>query len=333
VAEPRNYLANAAGAPPAKPSAPSTGYPQTAVDGVTEATVPGPYWYYQIGAELRNAILEGGLTPADATLDQIAAVLGKVFGRTNNGDPNGVLAADRLHERCWDTSQSPPQLYIATAADGTTSGTTWTLLREALAYPQTTQVFTASGNWSKPAGCRFIELEVYGAGGGGGGSNNADRSGTGGGAGGYARKLIDVTGIPSATVTVGSGGSGGSVSGDGSSGGNSSWDDGTHVVTANGGNGGERWGPSDGAAGGAASGGDVNATGGAGDSPTDTYGGRVGGGGGDSAVGAGGASTVNGQTGYAGDRGGGGSGGAGDTSNAFAGGDGGDGFVSVREFY
>lgn len=46
--------------------------------------------------------------------------------RRVSGDPNGQIAADRLYEAAWDYSAAPEVLYIATAADGTTGGTTWT---------------------------------------------------------------------------------------------------------------------------------------------------------------------------------------------------------------
>lgn len=46
-------------------------------------------------------------------------------GKENDGDPNGSVAADRLYERCWDTSKTPAVLYFATAAGGTVGSTTW----------------------------------------------------------------------------------------------------------------------------------------------------------------------------------------------------------------
>lgn len=125
MADTRKYLANASGSPPSQPAAPSEGFPQTAVPGETEATVPGDYWYYQVAEELRNAIIAGGLTPDHALVDQLKTTLEKLFGRTNGGDPNGVLAAKRLHERCWDTSGETPVPFIAITADGTVVGTKW----------------------------------------------------------------------------------------------------------------------------------------------------------------------------------------------------------------
>jgi len=182
--------------------------------------------------------------------------------------------------------------------------------------------FTSSGTWTKATReaalgvtIKRVIVEVQG-GGGAGGDGSGYPQGAGGG---YARKLIDVTGISSATITVGSGGAGGST-GAGPSGGSSSWSDGTNTVTGNGGQGGE-------AAmgtyrnGGTGSGGDINIQGG--DSGPYLGGGSFLGHGGVRRTVA--ASTYNSQNarGYGG--GGGGSGGGSE------GGAGGDGIVIVTE--
>lgn len=111
----------------------------------------------------------------------------------------------------------------------------------------TTQTFTSSGSWSRPTGVTSVLVFVLGA--GGGGSDPGSDSGGGGGAGGLGIKRIDVSGISSATITVGAGGA------ENSSGGLSRWADGTNTVT---GNGGGSTGDVDGAAGGTATGGDLN---------------------------------------------------------------------------
>lgn len=195
----------------------------------------------------------------------------------------------------------------------------------------TTQVFTAGGTWNRPTGCRAALVEVQGAGGGGGGADQSNSDGAGGGGGGYARKLIDVSAISSATITVGSGGSGGAAGGgNGTAGGNSSWADGTNTVTGNGGSAGNY--NAVGGAGGGASGGDIHVTGSSG-------GGAVGGErctGGGSYFGATTPIVLNLNRGDGTDGAGPGAGGSGalaDGGGEGAGGDGADGLIVVTEFY
>lgn len=78
------------------------------------------------------------------------------------------------------------------------------------------QAFTANGTITKTAGAKKWRIRVVG---GGGGSSAAPATSTGqvsvsngGGAGSYAEGLYDVSGITSATITIGSGGAGGSSS-------------------------------------------------------------------------------------------------------------------------
>lgn len=95
------------------------------------------------------------------------------------------------------------------------------------------QTFTSSGTWTKPSGITKVIVEVQGAGASGSSVNYA---GSGGG-GGYAKKLLDVSSISTATITVGSGGAVVSSGNGGNAGGNSVWADGTNTVTGNGGSG------------------------------------------------------------------------------------------------
>ena len=71
---------------------------------------------------------------------------------------------------------------------------------------QSTQQFTASGTWTKPAGITKIRVFCTGAGGSGGGSNDSSDAGAGGGAGGTAIEFLDATSLTSETVTIGAGG-------------------------------------------------------------------------------------------------------------------------------
>lgn len=88
-------------------------------------------------------------------------------------------------------------------------------------------VFTASGTWTRPSGVSVINALLVGGGGGGGPAVASQRNGTtqapaacgGGGAGGEVKayESIYVGAYSSLTVTVGAGGSGGSISGNGTS--------------------------------------------------------------------------------------------------------------------
>lgn len=93
--------------------------------------------------------------------------------------------------------------------------------------------FAASGTFTVPVDCRFVFVEVWGAGGSGGnfGAGNVQ----GGGSGGYAAGWVDVSALSSVAVTIGAGGVGVTIGKDGNPGGASSF--GTFVI-ANGGLGG-----------------------------------------------------------------------------------------------
>lgn len=211
------------------------------------------------------------------------------------------------------------------------------------------QVFTSSGTWTRPAGCRAVRVYVTGGGGGGGGAatTTAGQSACaqGGCGGGTAIKFITSGLGATETVTVGTGGAGGTAGNQGTSGNDSSFGS---FCTGGGGAGGVASTASsanraiNGVAGGTATGGDINANGGpcqTAFSNGGTLGLTVSTSGGPSMWGSGGGgkiATTGATTGGASTGIGGGGGGAanGTTGNSgVSGGAGSDGIVIVEEFY
>ena len=111
------------------------------------------------------------------------------------------------------------------------------------------QVYTSSTTWSRPAGVRYIRVQLVGSGGGGSGH------GEGGGAGGYAERYLDVTGIASVGITIDGGGGGTYYSGAGGNAGGSSF--GPHL-SASAGHGANRQNQHSGGVSGNGSGGNLN---------------------------------------------------------------------------
>jgi len=101
--------------------------------------------------------------------------------------------------------------------------------------------FTISGTITYNAKTKFAIIEGVGGGGGGGGSDNGARLWGGGGAsGGYFKGVVnvDADSIASGTITIGTGGAGGTNSVDGSNGTSTSYSDGTNSFVGGGGTGG-----------------------------------------------------------------------------------------------
>lgn len=101
--------------------------------------------------------------------------------------------------------------------------------------PPTIQTFTASGTWTKPAGCKAVKVTVQGGGGGAGGVtfSSATTRTLAAASGGYGELFLDVTSISSVSVSVGAAGVGGANgSTNGTAGGTSSF--GTHITATGG---------------------------------------------------------------------------------------------------
>lgn len=84
--EPREFLSGASVTAPTRPTAPSTGYPSGGSPGTGVApTVPGPYWFHQIGEELRAVIAAAGISPSGTDLTQLLTALRALFGGSASG--------------------------------------------------------------------------------------------------------------------------------------------------------------------------------------------------------------------------------------------------------
>lgn len=199
-------------------------------------------------------------------------------------------------------------------------------------------VLQTTTTWSKPAGLKYVVIELVGGGGGGGGTTTVDDGAGGGGAGGYSRKLVAAATLGATeTVTVGIPGTGGvPTGGAGGTGGTTSF--GAHC-SATGGSGGAS--SREGGLPGVGSSGDLNLSGQAGQNTvsdadiTSPMGGTGGtshfGGGGLGGDGPDGVTT--GIGGNSGQYGGGGGGGASDAGADIEGGTGGAGACIVTEYY
>jgi len=108
----------------------------------------------------------------------------------------------------------------------TSNGTTWTSAAATGGAATVTTIYTSPAPWTRSPTLKALKVTIVAGGGGGGGSNTAGpaSAGGGGGNGGILYGYAQAPAIPGpVTVTVGTGGSGGGPSGNGTSGGTSSF--------------------------------------------------------------------------------------------------------------
>lgn len=183
------------------------------------------------------------------------------------------------------------------------------------------RVYTSNATWTKPAGLRYIEVEVQGGGGNGVGGLTNKLNGSSGGSGGYARKSISASDLGSTeTVVVGG------ISGTSSFG---------SIISCTGGGNGTS--STTGGSAGSASGGDINISGVTGSAGMDNSGTSSedrfrAPNGANSFLGIGGAGNLDGLNAPGGNASGYGAGGAGGCKDK-NGGAGSPGIVIVKEFY
>ena len=86
----RVYQSNAIETPPSTVAS-SGSYPTAGNKASGQlATVPGPYWFYSITEEIRNAIIRAGLSPDSANVNQLADALSKYLP-LSGGTMTGTL--------------------------------------------------------------------------------------------------------------------------------------------------------------------------------------------------------------------------------------------------
>ncbi len=192
-------------------------------------------------------------------------------------DASGITSSKYLKgDGTWGTVDALPSQTSQSGKFLTTDGSSASWATAGGGGLAGVQVYTSGGTWTKSTresalGVTITKLivEVQGGGGSGNREDATDNNNSAGGGGGYAKKLLDVTNIDTATVVVGIGGPAQASNGSaGTDGGISSFAKATGsgsftTITANPGSGGSTSSiaPSEG---GTATGGDINVQGGVG---------------------------------------------------------------------
>ena len=217
-----------------------------------------PFNYQTLKQITSAAIVDGSITNAELATSSITDA--KIVDTTITSGKFGSSAID------LSTSTVAGTTPVSKGGTGATSlGSAYHVLRtnaanNALEFSDTgirrMVVFTGSGTYTKTAGARYALVQVQGPGGG------ASGHGESGAAGGYAERLVDISGVNTVSVTINGGGGGTYYSGaGGNSGGSCSFGP---YVSASGGHGANRHNQHNGGLPGVGSGGDLNIYGGAG---------------------------------------------------------------------
>ncbi len=208
-----------------------------------------PFNYQSLKNITNASIVDGSLTATDLADSSI----------DSSKMQNNVIGSAELASGAVDVSTSTVTGTLVVSSGGLNLGSFGGSFRalqsngSGLSWEQhgvaSMNVYTSSTTWSRPAGVKYIKVQVQGGGGGGSGH------GEGGGAGGYAERYLDVTGISSVSVYVGGGGSGTYYANAGGNGDSASFGP---YVSAGGGHGANRQNQHSGGVSGTGSGGNLN---------------------------------------------------------------------------
>lgn len=125
----RSFESGASATPPTQPASPSNGYPSPGNPGSgTQATKPGPWWYYMVTEEIRKVLIDAGLTPDYANTSQLSQAIQSLISQ-NLGIPQNSKSAN------YTTVLSDAQKHILHPSADTTARTFTIPANASVAYP------------------------------------------------------------------------------------------------------------------------------------------------------------------------------------------------------
>lgn len=190
-----------------------------------------PYALDAAGADVA-LLVDTTIDPAGVEIDLPAAVANRtVYVKAQTGTngvrikPNGTETIEGLN-----ANYALTQLGSSVMLVGLPAGGGWAILSRGRNLTSKTFTATTSSGWTAPAGCRYVDLDMWGGGAGGSSgtsgstaTNNAAGGGPGGGAAKRKRVRVPVTPGQAYDINIGSGGTGGSGGSAGTVGGSTSF--------------------------------------------------------------------------------------------------------------
>ena len=114
----RVYQSNAIETPPSSVAS-SGSYPTAGNKASGQlATVPGPYWFYSITEEIRNAIISAGLTPDSAKVNQLAEAMAKFLPLSGGMVTGDVISSSGMVYRVGSSASRMGLFGGTTETDG-----------------------------------------------------------------------------------------------------------------------------------------------------------------------------------------------------------------------